>query len=676
MRKRFLLLVGCLVGVLSGVMAQSGKSDTIYLRIYSDSVKLDEVLVKAKRTPAANSRWSDLHPVDLVTTGGANGDLYRALQTLPGTQVQGESGRLLVRGGSSEETQTYIDGMHVLNPYTSTANNTPARGRYSTFMFSGISLSSGGAPLEYGEALSAVLPLDTKDNSRVNKLGLNASTIGFGGGGTRAFNKGSLSVNLDYQNLAAYNQVYSSRFNFRDPYRMASGATQFRYHPTEQTLLKIYAEYDRTDFSNYQEDDGRLFGLGEDNMYLNATFRHSTGEDWNWFAGMAYSYFSRNIDGAVTSGDGWWEQHQELHLKIKASKRFSPLLRLEMGAESFLRRYKDRYLLNNRIGTEAMVTGDTIYVDSRHAISPVIGAGFFSVTYYPLEKLKGELSFRSEYTSLNRRLNFSPRLALNYYWEGVVLSATAGRYTQLPQNEYLTLNHGLKSEVCVQYNLGIQHQHEGRVYKAEFYYKKYNRLALFQGTVQESGNSVQNAYGQAGTLLEQSSGTSGLWSSNGYGQSKGVDLFFDDRTSFRRFEYQLSYTYNLSKRKYAEYTELTVPQYATRHNASLVMKYSIPRWGTIIGLTNRFSSGRPYHNPNRTGLMNDEVKPYNSLDLGLTFLPSKKVIIHASATNILCRKNEFGKVDNKAVLATSDHFFYIGVFITLGKKAAYDVSNF
>ena len=29
--------------------------------------------------------------------GGANGDLYKALQTLPGTQVQGETGELLVR---------------------------------------------------------------------------------------------------------------------------------------------------------------------------------------------------------------------------------------------------------------------------------------------------------------------------------------------------------------------------------------------------------------------------------------------------------------------------------------------------------------------------------------------------------------------------------------------------
>ena len=62
------------------------------------------------------------------------------------------------------------------------------------------------------------------------------------------------------------------------------------------------------------------------------------------------------------------------------------------------------------------------------------------------------------------------------------------------------------------------------------------------------------------------------------------------------------------------------------------------------------------------GLMNDEVKPYNSLDLGVTFLASKKVIIHASTSNILCRKNEFGKVDNKGCPGFQRPFFYVGVY--------------
>lgn len=641
MRSRtfFLVLSGLLL--IHPLFAQKYMTDTVRLKFHIDSVALEEVVVKGRKTPVANSRWSDIHPVELVTVGGANGDLYKALQTLPGTQVQGETGELLVRGGSSRETQTFIDGMHVLNSYTSNGINTPARSRYSTFMFSGVSLASGGAPQEYGEALSAVLPLETKDYSRVDKVGMNASVVGVGGGGTKTFRGGSLSVDLNYQNLGLYDEIYSGRKDFEKPYRMFSAATQFRYVPRDAGLLKIYAQYDRTDFSVYEGDTRSLFALGENNVYVNATYRKHTSGGWSRFAGMAYSYYNRKIDGAVVSGDNWSERQQELHLKAKASKRLSSVFRIDMGVESYIRGYENRYLLGE--------------IKENNHLCPVVCAGFFSATYYPWEQWKAELSFRTEYVSLNRKMNFSPRLAVNYYGSNVILSGTIGRYTQLPENSYLIRRKDLLSEVCMQYNLGAQYEDGGRFCKAELYYKDYDRLALEETDVDA----------KVGHLT-----------SGGYGYSKGVDLFFRDGASFKSLEYRLSYTYNIVKRKYRIYRELTTPQYATRHNAALVVKYSLPRLRSIIGLTNRFSSGRPYHNPALPGLMNDEVKPYNSLDVGVTFLANKKVIIHASATNILCRKNEFGKVDGKAILASADHFFYVGVYVTLGKKAAYDVSNF
>lgn len=647
MKRRIIFSTFSLMLCMLPVAAQKAVTDTVRLRFSIDSIGLQEVLVKGHKTPAANSRWSDMRPVELVTTGGANGDLYKALQTLPGTQIQGETGQLLVRGGSSHETQTYIDGMHVLNPYTSTGINSPSRSRYSTFMFSGVNLASGGASQEYGDALSAVLPLDTKDHSNINKVGVNASVVGVGGGGTRAFDKGSLSVDLNYQNLSLYDKIYSGRKEFKKPYRLYSGATQFRYSPSDATIFKIYAQYDRTDFSTYEGTERRPFGLGEDNVYVNATLRHRTSEGWNWFAGAAYSFYEQKIGSAAAAGDNWLERQQEVHLKAKVFKRLSPAFRMDMGVESYLRRYENRYLLSE--------------IDDRNRMSPTITAGFLSATYYPVEQLKAELSFRTEYTSLNRKLNFSPRLAVNYHWGEVMLSGIIGRYTQQPENSYLVRRPELDSEVCVQYNLGAQYEHEGRFYKAELYYKDYNRLALAE----------TNALAET----DADTGTARL-TSGGHGHSRGIDLFFHDRALLKNFEYQFAYTYNISKRKYHEYPELTTPQYATRHNAAVVLKYSVPRLHSIIGLTNRFSSGRPYHNPALPGLMNDEVKPYNSLDLGLTFLASRKVIIHASATNILCRKNEFGRVDNKPILASSDHFFYVGVFITLGKKAAYDTSNF
>ncbi|MCM0235233.1 TonB-dependent receptor plug domain-containing protein [Bacteroides hominis] len=635
MKRFYVTVIGSLMLLPVSLVAQNVTTDTIFFTTLGDSILLDEVVVKAHKTPRANSRWSDLRPVDLVTVGGANGDLYRALQTLPGAQIQGESGRLLVRGGSSNETQTYIDGMHVLNPYTTTGADTPARGRYSTFMFSGVNLASGGQSQEYGEALSAVLPLETKDHSTVNKLGMNVSTVGLGGGGTRAFGHSSLSLNLDYQNLSPYYRVYPSRTDFKQPYGMFSGAAQYRYTPDERTVFKLYAGYDRTSFSNYADADRHLFGLGENNVYLNTTFRKRAASGWNWFFGAAYSFYDRRVGGAVTGGDAWSERQQELHLKVRSFRQFTPWLRLDAGVETFIRSYRDYYRF------------ELLYDENR--MYPTICAGFLSSIFYLSEHFKTELSFRPEYVSLNRRMNWSPRAAVSYAWNRLSISVVAGQYTQLPENKYLIKNTALPSNICRQTLFSLQYEQSGRFYKAEFYYKNYKRLELSvpQGMVPD-----------------------------GYGYSKGIDLYFCDNALWKNFEYRLSYSYNLSKRKYREYTELTVPQYATRCNVSLVLKYSVPRLRTIFSVTDRLASGRPYHNPELPGLMNDEVKPCHSLDLGITVLASKKVIVHASATNLTGRKNEYGRINGQAVRASSDRFFYLGVYITLGKKVAYDVSNF
>src|SRR5690606_30586834 len=110
-----------------------------------------------------NSKVSVLKPLDIVTTAGAAGDFVGALQTLPGTSTVNEDGRLFVRGGTAGETQVFIDGLRVFQPFNATANNIPTRGRFSPFLFKGITFSTGGYSAEYGQALSSVLLLNTTD---------------------------------------------------------------------------------------------------------------------------------------------------------------------------------------------------------------------------------------------------------------------------------------------------------------------------------------------------------------------------------------------------------------------------------------------------------------------------------------------------------------------------------
>ena len=633
------------------VQVPENKSTALVLKMRPDNVTLDNVVVTAGNFRLkGNSKFGKMSAVDIVTTAGSTGDLYHSLRTLPGAQMVGESGKLFIRGGDSNESQTYIDEMHVLSPYTITGDNVPVRGRYSPFMFEGINFSTGASSSEYAQGLSSILALNTKDVSSITKIGVNASSVGVSGGGTRAFEKGSVSVNLDYQNMKPYYALFPGTLDWINPYQLFSGSSQIRFNPNQSTVFKTFIGYDKTTFvqqlTSLDNQTTRDFGMKDDNFYLNSTFQKMTESGYKFFTGAAFSYKNQHIENAVIPADSYRDKEWEVHLKAKATKRYTDFLRLNAGIENFIRHDETAY------SNSSSVHSDSI----NHSIGAVFATAVLNIS----PDLFAELSERIEYTSINNLWNSNPRLALSYNLKGVHFSGIVGKYTQLPENKYLLLNKNLLTGQCLQYVGGMYYEKKDKVYRIETYYKKYTDLAL-----QEPTNL----------------------NSNGYGYSKGVDVFFNDRALLKNFEYMLAYSFSLSKRKYQDYTELSTPQYASTHNATASIKYNLQALKSILGITNRFASGRPYHDPTKEGFMNSTAGFYNSVDMSLTYLASKKVIIYASATNLLGRQNVYnynytadttspGGYRKTPVIDSSNHFFYIGIFITLSGKTAYDVSNF
>ncbi|KAA0261691.1 MAG: carboxypeptidase-like regulatory domain-containing protein [Chlorobiota bacterium] len=77
---------------------------TFEFRLEPDSKILRPVTISAGSFEASDERKSVvLRPLDILTTAGSNGDLYGALNTLPGTSQVGETEGLFVRGGSRSE---------------------------------------------------------------------------------------------------------------------------------------------------------------------------------------------------------------------------------------------------------------------------------------------------------------------------------------------------------------------------------------------------------------------------------------------------------------------------------------------------------------------------------------------------------------------------------------------
>ena len=614
---------------------------------------LDEVVVQVgsfiiKGTSSIENKGS----VDVATTAGSEGDLFKALTLLPGAQATGTDGRLLIRGGNSSESQTYIDDMHVLSPYGATSPHQQARSRYSPFFFSGVNFSMGGFSSEYSQSLSSVLPLYTRDVAKESKVGLSLMNVSVGGGGTKAWKKASLSFNSDYGNMDSYNKLFypEQKNSWKEPVRFWSLQKQFRYSPKENTHFKTFFTFDRTTFNQIRTPsfgESREMDFAENNLYLNSTFRTRGRSGMKYFAGIAYARNRRHIAGAQLPDDLLKELESELHMKAKGGKRFTDLYKLEFGAERFVKQYRMDYQSNGHFAPEL-----------KHHITGLYLSNDFNI----LDNLLLNASVRGEKTSLNDDFALLPRIAVSYKLGDFIFSGVAGRYQQLSDKEYLAYNPALSNERNLQYQAGIYYQKKQQIFRAEAYYKDYERLPL----------RIDPQH----------------YSSEGYGYSRGIDLFFNDQLFLNHWDYTISYTFNDSRRKYLHYLTLVQPHYVTRHNASVSIRYSnLELLRSMISISHRYASGRPYHNPNEELFMSGRTSELHTTDISLTILAHKKLIIYLSASNLFHRLNIYGYdynsqpnnegvYERKPILLEQPQNFYVGFFLTLGKNVAYEATHF
>jgi hypothetical protein len=227
----------------------------LYITMHERATTIDEVVVTASTYSFGKSdNFKTMDALDVVMAGNSCGDIVAALQTLPGTQKVGENGKLYVRGGESDECQTFVNGMHVLVPYSTNVENNTSRGRFSPFLFKGINFSLGGYGGEYGQALSSVLPMETTDVATGDKLGVSASLVDWNIGGTKAYKESSLSFNADYTSMGLYDTLFPDRIDWTRPYRKLSAEAQYKAEFSSATVLKSYVGYDLTSVGQHLGD--------------------------------------------------------------------------------------------------------------------------------------------------------------------------------------------------------------------------------------------------------------------------------------------------------------------------------------------------------------------------------------------------------------------------------------
>ena len=609
--------------------------------------------------------------LDIVTTGGANGDITAALKTLPGAQQIGEQEGLFVRGGAGYETKQFIDGTLVNNPYGTSVPDLASRGRFSPFLFKGTVFSTGGYSALYGQALSSALILESIDLPDQSQASASISSVFLGAGYQQLAKdkKSSWGINYGYTNLIAYfNIVKQAPDYFRMP-EFHNGDANFRIKTKNGGMIKYYSTFSngrlglrRPDIDSADLKDA--FGYTNTNWYNNLSWKENLGKGWKFNIGLGYS---TNIDDItqeiqnqananVATGKSYIDDKkfalkstQDLsQVKLVFEKRLKGISALRFGGEYWYACNKSKYNVYN-----------SLLVDNFKAV-------FGETDLYITNGLAAKIGARFEHSSIINKANIAPRLSLAYKTgKDAQMSLAYGEFYQKPENTQLISTTNFGYTRATHYIANYSKSTKDYNFRAEVFYKKYIDLVK---TFPNTNN-------------------------DGTGYAKGIELFWRDKKTVKNFDYWISYSYLDTKRDYLNYPKQMTPNFAANHTASLVTKRFVTEWKTGFNVTYTYASGRPYYrlvqNGNKYDIKDEgKTQSYNSLGFSLNYLPNLGkpkaktfIVLVASVTNLLNQKQVYGYNYNyngnikQAITPAASQFFFLGCFLSWGVDRSQDAIN-
>lgn len=589
-----------------------------------------------------------MRPLDIVTTAGATADIPGALNTLPGTQTVGEEGRLFVRGGDHYETTTFIDGMVVLDSYDQQTPNLPTRSRFSPFMFSGTSFSTGGYSAEYGQGLSSALILNTRDVSSQTRTDLSLMSVGLEAAHSHVNKNASFSGKIGYFDLKPYYEVINQDFDWLDPPTTIDGNIAYRRNVGEDGLFKVYGKANlsrmQLNLDQFQTGEAAMpVDMSNDYVHVNTTYKDFLSDKWVLRMGVSYTLSKEDILPGATEIQ---YKTEGIHVKSVGEYQHNSKLFLRFGGE-----------VMNTHHLEDFYDSQTEF-SNRFDYDQTIISNFIETEIYLTNSLLSRIGVRTEYNSLNDAFSVDPRISLAYKTgEYSQFSAAFGRFRQSPTNDLLRVSNQLDPERALHYIASYQFIKSNRTFRLEAYWKEYLDLVTFDSKRFYDPMAYANA---------------------GSGHARGFDLFYRDSKSIKNADFWLSYSFLDTERLYRDYPVKAKPTYSSRHNFSFVYKHFVPILKSQIGLTYTYASGRPYNDPNASEFNNGTTPIYADLSLNVSYLPKPNVIVYLSVTNVFERdhifgyefrneENEVGIYESRSVMLPAPRFLFMGVFITFSK---------
>ena len=613
--------------------------------------KIDMVTITAGTFEAGGeSKRTILNELDIVTTAGATGDIAGVLNTLPGTQTVGEEGKLHVRGGEGYETQTYIDGMRVINPYHTTIPKAATRNRFSPFMFKGTSFSTGGYSAEFGQGLSSALILNTKEKADQTRTDLTIIPIGVEVAQCVAKERTSLAGKVGYFNMNPYYQVIPQNIDWIKAPESVDANLVLRNKVGRYGIIKAYGNF------TWSNSKMNQYSIGDPSIktpmqmrnlygYLNSSYKDIIGKMWSYLVGASYSSAKDDysFEGAEVT-----EQTSGGQVKAVFSGELSERINLNTGIDFFQRQ--------NSFGFQQSIDS----LSPTFKFNEQILAYFIEADFYLSNRFLTRVGLRSEYGWLNDTQEIDPRISVAYKTgDHSDISFAYGQFQQATNDDLLRISNTIGNEKSSHYILNYQYIDKGKTFRIEGYYKKYEDLVKYHPDQMYNPNSYTNS---------------------GQGYAQGIDIFWrDSYSTLKNVDYWISYSFLDTERDYRDFPGMAIPIFASRHNISLSYKQFFPGLKTFLSGAYTFSSARPYNDLNSYGFNTGRTKCYNDLSITLAHMATENIGVFFMCSNVMGFENEFGYeystipnddglYSRRAIIPAANRFILFGVTITLSKN--------
>ena len=483
------------------------------IKMRESANELNTVTVTAGTFEASDEKKTTLiKPLDIVTTAGGGADITQTITLLtPGSQRNGESTGLFVRGGSAQESKILIDGLTVQNAFNTPSPDVASRSRFAPFQFKGSAFSTGGYSAQYGQALSAVLAMNTTDLAIESGYSINLNLAQISAGYTQLTDNHSINGTISYNNLTPLFAVYPQNVDWVKIPEQVNLSTSYRLKPSAGENFKFDVIYGKSAsgmmFKN-QDDNNKLteYGIKNNNLLITSTYQKALDKEALWVlkSGASYSYNQDELKAGII-GLGKTEQRTQARATIIRS--FEGNNNILFGTEGHFAQYD---LIIDKTRTQEGLKYNYSLIDD-------YGALFSESEFYITRKLAGRIGVRGEYSSLASSFNVAPRFSLAYKTgQYSQVSTAGGSFYQTPDYQYYVKNKTLQYEKATHAVLNYQFIKNKRTFRVEGYYKNYQNLVREYPTVEGYFDVNAQRF------------PNGKTDNSGNGFAQGVDVFFRD----------------------------------------------------------------------------------------------------------------------------------------------------